>query len=167
MSLNLKEKKAVVADVKSIAESSNALVGAYYHGLDVDQMTALRVEARKKGVCLRVVKNSLAKRALAGSAFESASEKLVGPIVLAFSQEEPNAAARIFSDLLKDNADLDKDMVQFLWFDGEVLPGASLKQIASLPTKDEAIALLMSCIREPIAKLARTISEVQKTKAAE
>ncbi|MBS9778088.1 MAG: 50S ribosomal protein L10 [Gammaproteobacteria bacterium] len=167
MSLNLKEKKAVVASVSDVASRSNSIVAASYMGLAAEQMTALRAQARAQGVHLQIVKNTLAKRALAETDFANCDEKLVGPLMLAFSTEEPSAAARVFKNFMKENTGFD-DMVQFLWFDGDVLEGSNLNKIASLPTKDEAISMLMSVMKAPVGKLVRTIDAVraQKEEAA-
>ncbi|MPV86995.1 50S ribosomal protein L10 [Ostreibacterium oceani] len=166
MSLNLNEKKAVVEAVAEVAKSSNAVVGASYIGISAEKMTELRALARAQGVHLRIVKNTLAKRALADTEFASCEDRLVGPLMLAFSTDEPSAGARIFKHFIKENATA-KEMVQFLWFDGEVYAGESLDKIASMPTKDEAIAMLMSVMKAPVAKLARTIDAVKAQKEAE
>lgn len=167
MSLNITEKKAVVAAVSEVAQKANAVVAANYLGLTAEQMTTLRADARAQGVHLQIVKNTLAKRALADTEFASCEDRLVGPLMLAFSTEEPSASARIFKQFIKDNDKVD-DMVQFLWFDGKVLEGSDLNRIASLPTKDEAIAMLMSVMKAPVGKLVRTIDAVraQKEEAA-
>ncbi len=165
MSLNITEKKAVVAGVNAVAAKANAVVAANYLGLTAEQMTALRADARAQGVHLQIVKNTLAKRALADTDFANCEDRLVGPLMLAFSTEEPSASARIFKKFIKDNNNVD-DMVQFLWFDGEVLEGKDLNKIASLPTKDEAIAMLMSVMKAPVGKLVRTIDAVRAQKEA-
>ncbi len=167
MSLNISEKKAVVKGVNQVAQHANAVVAANYMGLTAEQMTALRADARAQGVHLQIVKNTLAKRALADTDFANCDDRLVGPLMLAFSTEEPSASARIFKKFMKDNQNND-DMVQFLWFDGEVLEANQLNKIASLPTKDEAIAMLMSVMKAPVGKLVRTIDavRVQKEEAA-
>lgn len=167
MSLNINEKKAVVAAVGAVAEKANAVVAANYLGLTAEQMTALRADARAQGVHLQIVKNSLAKRAFTDTGFANCEERLVGPLMLAFSTEEPSAGARVFKNFIKNN-ESSEDIVQFLWFDGEVLEGSQLNKIASLPTKDEAIAMLMSVMKAPVGKLVRTIDAVraQKEEAA-
>ena len=167
MSLNLKEKKSVVEAVNQVAYEATAVVAASYMGLSTEQMTALRADARAQGVRLRIVKNTLTKRALVGTEFANLDDKLVGPLMLAFSTEEPSAAARIFKKFMKENENSD-DMVQFLWFEGGVLEASSLNKIASLPTKDEAISMLMSVMKAPVGKLVRTIDAVriQKEEAA-
>ncbi|PID65037.1 MAG: 50S ribosomal protein L10 [Gammaproteobacteria bacterium] len=165
MSLNITEKKAVVAGVNEVAAKANAVVAASYMGLTAEQMTALRADARAQGVHLQIVKNTLAKRALADTDFANCEDKLVGPLMLAFSTEEPSSSARIFKKFIKENGG-SEDMVQFLWFDGEVLAANELNKIASLPTKDEAIAMLMSVMKAPVGKLVRTIDAVRAQKEA-
>lgn len=160
MGLNLTSKQAVVAEVNEIASSAYALVATEYHGLTVHQMTALHAKARENGVYLRVVKNTLAKRALADTEFNAVSDKLVGPLVLAFSQEDPGSAARLWRDFFKENEKIDKGIVKFLSVSGEVMAGSELDRLAKLPTKDEAISMLMSCMRAPLDKFARTLNDV-------
>lgn len=161
MGLNLTGKKTVVAEVNKVALDAYALVATEYHGLTVDQMTQLHAKARESGVYLRVVKNTLAKRALVGTNFECVNDCLVGPLVLAFSIEEPGSAARLWRDFFKENDKLDaKNMVKFLSISSEILPGSELDKLAKLPTRDEALALLMACMRAPLDKFARTLNEV-------
>lgn len=160
MGLNLTSKKAVVAEVNEIASSALALVAAEYHGLTVEHLTTLHARARNSGVYLRVVKNTLARRALTGTDFENVEGRLVGPLILAFSLEDPGAAARLWRDFFKENDKLDKNMVKFLSVSGEVLSGKELDRLAKMPTKEEALALLMACMRAPVEKLARTLNEV-------
>lgn len=160
MGQNLTSKKAVVEEVNRVASSAYALVATQYHGLTVAQMTDLHARAREGGVYLRVVKNTLAKRALAETEFDNVADQLVGPLVLAFSQEDPGSAARLWRDFFKENDKIDKGIVKFLSVSGEVMPGSELDRLAKLPTKDEAIALLMSCMRAPLDKFARTLNEV-------
>lgn len=160
MGQNLTSKKAVVAEVHEVASSAYALVATEYHGLTVAQMTDLHARARETGVYLRVVKNTLAKRALADTEFDNVDDQLVGPLVLAFSQEDPGSAARLWRDFFKENEKVDKNIVKFLSVSGEVMSGSELDRLAKLPTKDEAIALLMSCMRAPLDKFARTLNEV-------
>ncbi len=163
MSLNITEKKAIVAEVSEIAKIANAVVATSYIGLDADQMTSLRAEARKQDVHIQIIKNTLAKKAFKDTNFAALDERLSGPLLLAFSQGEPSSSARVLKNFIKDN-NLESDIVKFLWFDGNVLEGDNLNKIASLPTKDEAIAMLMSVIKAPVAKLARTIDAVKTQK---
>lgn len=160
MGLNLANKKAVVEEVNKVASTAYALVATEYHGLSVQQMTELHAKARANGVYLRVVKNTLARRALANTDFSCAADKLVGPLVLAFSQEDPGSAARLWRDFLKENEKVDKNIVKFLSVSGEVMAGNELDKLAKLPTRDEAISLLMACMRAPLDKFARTLNEV-------
>ncbi|MEM7084356.1 MAG: 50S ribosomal protein L10 [Pseudomonadota bacterium] len=156
MALTLSKKKEVVAEVNAVASEALSAVGAEYRGLTVEQLTELRVEAHKSGVFLKVVKNSLAKRALAGTDFECMNDSLVGPIILAFSMEDPGAAARIVKDFTKGN---DKLVVKMLSVGGDLLPASDLARMASLPTRDQAIAMLMGVMKAPIEKFVRTLAE--------
>lgn len=157
MSLNLAEKKTVVAEVADVAASAQSAIAAEYRGLSVGQMTSLRAKARENGVYLRVVKNTLARRALEGTDFACMQSSLVGPLILAFSQQDPSAAARVIKDFAKDN---EKFVVKVLAIGGRALPVADLDRLASLPTREEAISLLMACMRAPLDKFARTLNEV-------
>lgn len=157
MALNLDQKKAVVDEVSAIASTALSAVAAEYRGLTVEEMTALRVEARKEGVYLRVVKNTLAKRAVEGTDFECIKDGLTGPLVLAFSQEDPGAAARVISGFIKDN---DKLVVKLLSVGGQLLAASELERLAKMPTRDQAISMLMALMKAPAEKLARTLNEV-------
>ncbi|HEC20643.1 MAG TPA: 50S ribosomal protein L10 [Gammaproteobacteria bacterium] len=157
MALSLEQKKAVVAEVSEVAASAHSAIAAEYIGLTVEEMTALRVKAREENVYLRVVKNTLAKRAFEGTDFECMSEAMVGPLVLAFSQEDPGAAARVISDFAKEN---DKLVVKLVSINGKLLEAGDIKRLASMPTKDQAISMLMSVMNAPVEKLARTLNEV-------
>jgi large subunit ribosomal protein L10 len=120
-------------------------------------MTGLRAKARESSVYLRVVKNTLARRALEGTDFECMKDALVGPLVLAFSKDDPGAAARVLSDFAKTN---DKLVVKLVSVGGKLLPAEDIKRLASLPTKDQAISMLLSVMNAPIAKFVRTLNEV-------
>lgn len=157
MSLNLAEKQAVVAEVAEVANGAYSAIAAEYRGLTVSQMTELRAKARGDGVYLRVVKNTLARRALADTEFECMRDDLVGPLMLAFSQEDPGAAARLFKDFAKNN---DALVVKVLAVGGQVLPASELNRLASLPTREQALSQLMACMRAPLDKMARTLNEV-------
>jgi len=159
MSLNLAEKQAVVAEVAKVAASAHSAIAAEYRGLSVTQLTHLRVKARETGVYLRVVKNSLARRAVQGTEFECLQPSLVGPLILAFSQQEPGSAARIFKEFLKEKAN-DKLIVKALAVGGQAYPAQELDRLASLPTRDEAISLLMATLRAPLDKFAQTLNEI-------
>lgn len=157
MSLTLEDKKAIVSEVAEIASVAHSAVAAEYRGLTVEQMTELRREARNGGVYLRVVKNTLAKRAIEGTDYECMKDSLTGPLILAFSQEDPGGAARVIDKFSKGN---DKLIVKVVAIGGKLLGPGDIKAVASLPTKDEAIAQLMSVMQAPVAKLARTLNEV-------
>ena len=156
MALTLSKKKEVVAEVNAVANEALSAVGAEYRGLTVEQLTELRVEAHKSGVFLKVVKNSLAKRALEGTDFECMNDALAGPLILAFSMEDPGAAARIVKDFTKEN---EKLVVKMLSVGGDLLPASDLEKLASLPTRDQAIAMLMGVMKAPIEKFVRTLAE--------
>ena len=124
MPLNLEDKKALVKEVAEVAASSQSVVAAVYRGITVTQMTELRAKARAKGVYMRVVKNTLARKALAGTSFESMGPHLKGPLVLAFSKDDPGAAARLVKDFAKTNEKLVATLVSL---GGQVLPGSELE----------------------------------------
>ncbi len=155
MALTLSEKKEVVAEVAEIARTAHSVVAAEYRGLTVGEMTELRVQARQAGVYLRVVPNRLARRAVEGTEFECLQEGLKGPLVLAFAQDEPGASARVVRDFVKDN---DKLVVKLIAFGGQLLPASELKALATMPTRDEALAQLLFVMKAPISKLAQTLA---------
>jgi len=157
VALSLEEKKAVIAEVAEVAAHAHSAIAAEYIGLDVGKLTQLRAKARESAVYMRVVKNTLARRALEGTNFACMSAALKGPLILAFSKEDPGAAARVIADFTKDN---DKLVVKLVSIGGKLLPPGEIKRLVSLPTKDQAIALLMSVMKAPISKLARTLNEV-------
>jgi len=156
MALRLEQKKALVAEVKEVATSAHSALAAEYRGLTVSEMTQLRKQARDQGVYLRVVKNTLAKRAVEGTDFECMQEGLTGPLILAFSEEDPGSAARVFKGFAKDH---DKLVTRLVSIGGELLPGSDLARLASLPTMDEARAMLLGVFQAPAAKLVRTLNE--------
>lgn len=157
MALSFSEKEAIVADVAEIAAGAHSAVAAEYLGLTSEEMTELRAQARNGGVYLRVVKNTLAKRAFEGTDYVCMNEALSGPLVLAFSQEDPGSAARVIKAFAKDH---DKLVVKALSVGGQLLGPGELERLASLPTKEQAISMLMSVMQAPISKLARTLNEV-------
>lgn len=156
MALSLAEKEAVVAEVTEVAQRSLAAVAAEYRGLSVAEMTSLRAEARGANVYVRVVRNTLARRAFENTDFACMRESLVGPLVLAFSQEEPGAAARVMGDFAKKN---DKLVIKIVAFGGKLIDPANIDALAKMPTKEEALAILMSVMKAPVAKLVRTLAE--------
>ena len=157
MPIGLKEKEAIVAEVKETASNALSAVMANYRGVAVDELTALRKVAREQKVAVRVIRNSLAKRAFEGTALACLNEVLLGPNMLAFSLEDPGAAARIFKDFAKKNAAFE---IKALSIDGKLLPAGQIDALAKLPTQDQAIALLMSVMLAPMTKLARTLNAV-------
>jgi len=157
LALNLEQKKAIVSEVAEVADKAFSAVAAEYRGLSVDEMTDLRVQARNAGVYLRVVKNSLARRAFEGTDFECMSEGLTGPLVLALSQEDPGSAARVINDFAKDNEKLEVKLVSI---GGKLLDPGEIKTLAKMPTYDQAISMLMAVMKAPVEKLARTMNEV-------
>ena len=157
MALSFTEKEAIVAEVAEIANSALSVVVAEYAGLESNDMNTLRDKAREGGVALRVVKNTLARRALEGTEYACLQDSLVGPLVMAFSQEDPGAAARVIKEFSKDNDNL---VVKALSISGQLLEASELDRLAKLPTKDQAISMLMSVMQAPVTKLARTLNEV-------
>ncbi len=156
MVLKLEDKKTIVNEVSEAAKKAVSLIAAEYSGLTVSQVTGLRKSARESGVYMRVVRNTLARRALEGTQFECMQSELVGPLVLAFSNDDPAAAARLIKEFAKDN---DKLVVKALALNNQLLPASSLNKLASLPTRDEAIAQLMSVMLAPVTKFVRTLAE--------
>ncbi len=158
MPLNLEGKKALVSEVSTVAASAKSVVAAEYRGLTVTQMTDLRAKARASGVYVRVVKNTLARKALAGTAFELLGATLKGPLVLAFSKDDPGAAARVIKDFAKAN---DKLVTTSLSIGGPVLAAKDLDRVASLPTKEQALSMLLGVMKAPLQKLVGTMSATQ------
>ncbi len=156
MALNLENKKQVVSEVAAVAAEAHSAIAAEYRGLGVEELTDLRIKARQGGVYVRVVKNTLAKRALEGTEFECMKDGLVGPLILAFSQEDPGSAARVVKEFSADN-DLLK--VKMLSIGGQLLEATELERLASLPTKDQAISMLMAVMKAPVEKFVRTLAE--------
>lgn len=156
MPLKLDDKKTIVAEVAEVAKHATAVVAADYCGLTVGQLTEIRKSAREKDVYMRVVRNTLARRAFEGTQFSCMDPALVGPLVLAFSKDDPGAAARLIKDFAKK---FDKLVVRALSIDGALLPAGDLNRLASLPTRDQAIAQVMSVMLAPITKFVRTLAE--------
>ena len=157
MAIGLEDKKAIVAEVNETATSALSLVIADARGVTVDGMTALRQSARENSVTLRVVRNTLAKRALTGTDYECVNDTLVGPSLFGFSMEDPGAAARLFKDFAKEN---DKFEVKALAVSGQVLGAEQLDVLAKLPTRDQALSTLLSVMKAPVTKLVQTMNEV-------
>jgi large subunit ribosomal protein L10 len=156
MALRLEDKKAFVKEVNAVAGESVTAVAAEYRGLSVAEMTELRKEARGAGVYMRVVKNTLARRAVEGTDFECMQDTLKGPILLAFAKDDPGAAARVIKDFAKGH---DALQAVSLSAGGQLLPASDLNKLASLPTLDQARAMLLGVMVAPMSKLVRTLAE--------
>ena len=155
MTLNFSAKQAVVAEVSAVAAKAVSVVVADYRGLTVEQMTQLRANARKVGVYMRVVPNNLTRRAFVSTEFTCLSDVLVGPIFIALSMHAPSDAARLLKDFSKTFEHL---KVKALAVNGQVYGAEQLDFIASLPTRDEAIAKLMFVMKAPVEKFVRTLA---------
>jgi|TARA_R110000822_G_scaffold194613_1_gene332908 large subunit ribosomal protein L10 len=157
VALNLEDKKAIVAEVNETAGNALSLVIADARGVNVTDMTALRALAREQNVDLRVVRNTLAKRAFEGTSFECVTKVLTGPSLFGFSMEDPGAAARLFKDFAKAN---DKFEVKALSVSGQLLDKGQIDKLATLPTLEQALGQLAGLILAPVVKLVRTFNEV-------
>jgi large subunit ribosomal protein L10 len=160
LSLNRNEKAAVVEDVTTQVAKSQTLALAEYRGLTVEHMNKLRVDARAKGVYLHVVKNTLARRAVAGTPFEVLAESMVGPLIYGFS-EDPVAAAKVVADFAKGN---DKLVLKAGAHGGKVLDAAGVKALAAIPSKEVLLSQLLMLIQSPISRFARVIAAVAEKK---
>ena len=157
MALNLSQKQEVVAELADIAAKAHSLVAAEYAGTTVSQMTAMRKTARETGVYLKVVKNTLASRAVAGTEFEVVKDVLTGPLLYAFSLEEPGAAGRLIKDAAKGN---DKLKPRLVSVEGKLLPAEHVDVLASLPTREQALSMLARVLAEPASMFARVVKAV-------
>ena len=161
MSLNKSEKQTVVADVAAQAARSQTLALAEYRGLTVAHLDVLRKQAREKGVYLHVLKNTLARRAVAGTPFEVASESMVGPLIYGFS-EDAVAAAKVLSDFAKGN---DKLIVKGGAYAGKSLNAEGVKSLASIPSKEVLLAQLLGLMQSPISRIARVLAAIAEKRA--
>ena len=157
MAIRLEDKKQIVSEVNQAANSALSAVLADYRGVTVGSMTELRKVARENKVYLRVVRNTLLKRAVEDTDFACISEVLVGPTILAFSEEDPGAAARILKDFAKEN---DEFEIKALSIGGKLLDASEIDRLANLPTYDQAVSILMSVMLAPVTKFATTLNEV-------
>jgi large subunit ribosomal protein L10 len=157
MAIKIAQKKEIVEEVAQAAKSAVSAVLADYRGMSVAEMNAMRVKGRDTGVYLRVVRNTLAKKALAESEFACLEDSLVGPTLMAFSQEDPGAAARLLKDYSKEIETLE---VKAIAIGGESLGPEQLDRVASLPTLDEARSMLLSVMLAPVTKLTRTLNDI-------
>ena len=157
MALNLTQKQEVVAELAEIAAKAHSLVAAEYAGTTVSKMTEMRKKARESGVYLKVVKNTLAARAVAGTEFECVKDALVGPLLYAFSLEEPGSAGRLIKEFAKGNDKLQPKVVSM---GGKLLPASHVDVLASLPTRDQALAMFLSVLVEPATRFARVVQAI-------
>jgi large subunit ribosomal protein L10 len=156
MALRLDDKKALVAEVNEVAQRALSAVATEYRGLSAGKFDLLRAKARESGVYLHVVKNTLARRAVEGTQFECLKPVLIGPLVLGFSMEDPGAVGRLIKDFAKDN---DLMVVKAVAVGGTLYGAKDLDRLATLPTKEQAIAMLMGTMKAPIGKFVRTLAE--------
>ena len=156
MALNLEQKKVVVAELANVAAKAHSLVAAEYAGLTVEQLTELRKMARQSKVFVKVAKNTLVSRAVEGTDYACVKDALVGPMLYAFSTEDPGAAGRLIKEFSKANEKLVPKVVAI---GGQMYPGTHVEKLASLPTREQALAMLMGVMQAPITKLVRTLAE--------
>lgn len=158
MSLNLEQKKVIVGEIAEVAAKAPSAIAAEYIGLTVSDMTRLRQNAREAGIYLRVVRNTLARRALADTKFDCMCAELVGPLLLAFSNEEPGSAAKVIRDFAKDNGKL---VAKLISLDGKLLEATDLERLASMPTLEQARAMLLGLLQAPATTFVRVLAEPQ------
>lgn len=156
MPLKLEGKKAIVAEVALQAQKAVAVIAAEYSGMTVSELTELRKTARESGMYMRVVRNTLARRALEGTPFGALRDSLVGPLILTFSHDDPGNAARLLQDFSKK---CEKLRVTALSLGGDALPATALSRVASMPTRDQALAQLLGMLNAPITQFVRTLAE--------
>lgn len=156
MSLNLEQKKAVVGEVSEQVSTAQAIIVAEYRGLQVGEMTELRAQARKSGVYLRVLKNTLVRRAVEGTPFSGLASEMVGPLVFGISSD-PVSAAKVLNDFAKTN---DKFVIKAGAMPNQVMSAQAVQALASLPSRDELLAQLLGTMQAPVAKFVRTLNEV-------
>lgn len=157
MALQLEQKQAIIAEVNAAAGNALSAVVADHRGVSVADMTDLRRRARESGVTLRVVRNTLLKRAVAGTDYECLADVATGPTMLAFSNDDPGSAARLLKEAVREIEKLD---VKAVSIGGQLFDARDIDRVATLPTRDEAIAMLMSVMQAPVAKFVRTLIEV-------
>lgn len=162
MSLNLEGKKEVVAEIVANAANAQTLVLAEYRGTKVEEMTKLRSAARAKGVYMRVLKNTLARRALQGTQFEVASEHMVGPLLYSFSKDAV-AAAKVVNEFAKSN---EKLVIKAGAYNGKVLDKASVQALANIPSKEVLLSQLLGLMQSPVSRMARVLAAVAEKKSA-
>lgn len=156
LGLNLDDKKAVVAEVSAELVDAQAVIVAEYRGLEVGQVTALRAKARESGVYLRVLKNTLVRRAVAGTPFEGLASQMVGPLIYGISRD-PVAPAKVLQEFAKTN---DKLVIKGGAMPGYVMDAAGVKALASMPSREELLATLLGTMQAPVTKFVQTLNEV-------
>jgi large subunit ribosomal protein L10 len=156
MPLKLEDKKALVAEVNEVAMRALSAVVAEYRGLTAGKFDELRLQARSNGIYLHVVKNTLAKKAVQGTSFECMGPALTGPLVLGFSMEDPGAVGRVIKDFAKVN---DKLVVKAVSIGGQLYGSKDIERLASLPTREQALAMLMGVMLAPVTQFVRTMAE--------
>jgi large subunit ribosomal protein L10 len=156
MALNLAQKKELVAELAEVAAGAQSLVAADYIGLTVAQLTELRAKARKNGVFLKVAKNTLVRRAVDGTDYQCVADALTGPLLFAFSKDDPGAAGRLIKDFAKGN---DKLKPRLVAVGGQMYPASHVEQLASLPTLEQGLGMLAGVMLAPVIKFVRTLAE--------
>lgn len=156
MALNLTQKQEVVAELAEVASKAHSLVAAEYAGLTVGQLTSMRKKARETGVFLRVAKNTLVSRAVEGTDYAIIKDSLTGPLLFAFSQEDPGAAGRLIKEFAKAS---DKLKPRLVSLGGQMYPGTHVEVLASLPTRDQALSMLLNVMSQPATMLVRVLAE--------
>ena len=156
MGLSLEQKQAMVSEVSAKLAGAQAVIVAEYRGLDVERITQLRSKARKSGLYLRVLKNTLARRAVKGTPFEKLSDQLVGPLMYGISQD-PVAGAKVLSEFAKEN---ELFVIKAGAMPGSMMSPKDIKALASLPSREQLIATLLGTMQAPVTKLVRTMNEV-------
>ena len=156
MALNLDQKKVVVAELANVAAKAHSLVAAEYSGLTVGQLTELRKKARQAKVFVKVAKNTLVSRAVEGTDYACVKDALVGPMLYAFSEEDPGAAGRLVKEFSKAN---DKLIPKVVAIGGQMYPGSHVEKLASLPTREQALSILAGLLLQPATMLARVMAE--------
>lgn len=156
MALNFSQKKEVVAELAEVASKAHSLVAAEYAGLTVDQLTRMRKKAREEGVYLKVAKNTLVSRAVENTDYDVVKDELTGPLLYAFSQEDPGAAGRLIKEFAKES---DKLKPRLVALGGQKYPGSHVEVLASLPTRDQALSMLLSVMVQPATMLVRVLAE--------
>ncbi|MBS7456592.1 50S ribosomal protein L10 [Coralloluteibacterium stylophorae] len=156
MALNLSQKQEVVAELADVASSAHSLVVSEYAGLTVGQLTDMRKKARSEGVYLKVAKNTLVSRAVQGTDYQCVADALTGPLVYAFSKEDPGAAGRLIKEFVKGNDKLKPKLVSI---GGQMYPASHVDVLASLPTREQALGMLVNVLAQPATMLARVLAE--------